>query len=161
MVLRPSWAWRPSCGRCICLVSCSNSFTKRWLVRRSASISFVLECRASCVPPGGWLSTLPCWSCILGGLALLLLVFRVDTISHWAISFICKGNCRSHRWRQTDGAFFDRNWAGTCWNCWAGLLFLDVGLSCKNKKKGGSTGLRLSVLRCLSQFFSAGRISTA
>ena len=28
------------------------------------------------------LSTLPCWSCILGGLAWLLLVFRVDTISH-------------------------------------------------------------------------------
>ena len=33
----------------------------------------------------------PCWSGILGGLAWLLLVFRVDTISHKEFSFICKG----------------------------------------------------------------------
>ena len=29
----------------------------------------VLAGRVSSVPPGGQLSTLPCWSCILGGLA--------------------------------------------------------------------------------------------
>ena len=39
-----------------------------WLVRQSASISLVLACRVSSVPPRGRLSTLPCWSCILGGL---------------------------------------------------------------------------------------------
>ena len=55
---------------------CSNSRSIRWLVRRSASISSVLACRVSSVPPGGWLSG------ILGGLAWLLLVSRVDTISH-------------------------------------------------------------------------------
>ena len=71
---------RASWGRCICLVSCSNS--RRWLVRLSASISSVLTCRASSVPLGGRLSMSPSWSGILGGLAWLLLVFRVDTISH-------------------------------------------------------------------------------
>ena len=63
-------------------VSCSNSLIKRLLVRRSASISFVLSCKVSNAPAGGRLSALPCWSCILGGLAWLLLVFRVDTISY-------------------------------------------------------------------------------
>ena len=58
---------------------------------RSTSTSFVLTCIVSSVPPGGWLSTPPGWSCILGGLAWLLLVFRVDTISHREVSFICKG----------------------------------------------------------------------
>ena len=75
VVLWPSWARRTSCGRCICLVSCSNSLIKRWLVRQSASILFVLSCIVSSVPLGGWLSMLPCWSCILGGLTWLLLVF--------------------------------------------------------------------------------------
>ena len=59
-----------------------NSLIKRWLVRRSASISFVLLCIVSNAPAGGRLSELPCWSCILGGLAWLLFVFRVDTISY-------------------------------------------------------------------------------
>ena len=80
-MLRPSYVCRASRGCCICLVSCSNSSIRRWLVRRSASTSFVLACIASNVP-GGRLSALPGWSCILGGLALLLLVFLVDTISN-------------------------------------------------------------------------------
>ena len=33
----------------------------------------------------------PGWSCNLGRLAWLLPVFRVDTISHREVSFICKG----------------------------------------------------------------------
>ena len=82
VVLWPSWACRMSYGLCICLLSCSNSLIKRWLVRRSASISFVLSCIVSSAPTGGRLSTLPYWSCILGGLAWILLVFRVDTISY-------------------------------------------------------------------------------
>ena len=51
----------------------------------------MLSCIVYSVPAGGRLSTLPCWSFILGGLARLLLVFRVDTISYREISFICKG----------------------------------------------------------------------
>ena len=65
----------------IFLVSCSNSFSKCWLVTWSASTSSVLACTISNVPLGGRLSTSPDWSCILGGLVFLLLVFRVDTIS--------------------------------------------------------------------------------
>ena len=57
---------------------------------RSASTSFVLARIASNVL-GGLLSASPSGSCILGGLAFLLLVFRVDTISNRVISFICKG----------------------------------------------------------------------
>ena len=53
----------------------------------------------------------------------------------------------------TDGAFFNRNWAGASWNCWVGLLSLDVGFLCKNKKQKGSAGARPLPLRCLSQFF--------
>ena len=53
----------------------------------------------------------------------------------------------------TDDAFFNRNWAGASWNYWAGLLTLDAGLICKNKKPKGSTGARPLPLRCLSQFF--------
>ena len=70
----PSCACRVSRGRCICLVSCSNYPIRRWLMRRSVSISFVLACIASIVS-GGLLSISPGGSCILGGLALLLLVF--------------------------------------------------------------------------------------
>ena len=70
-----------SWGRRIYLVSCSNCFSKCWLVIRTASTSSVLAYTVSNTPPGGRLSTSPSWSCILGGLALLLLVFRVDTIS--------------------------------------------------------------------------------
>ena len=43
-------------GHCICLVSCSNSSIKRWLVRRSASTSSVLAYTVSNAPPGGRLS---------------------------------------------------------------------------------------------------------
>ena len=91
-----TWFWffracRVSWGCHICLVSCSNSFIKCWLVTRSASTSSVLACTVSNGLPGGRLSTSPGWSCILGGLDLLLLVFRVDTISHWEVNFICKG----------------------------------------------------------------------
>ena len=53
----------------------------------------------------------------------------------------------------TDDAFFNRNWAGACWNHWAGSLALDVGLLCKNKKQRGSARARPLPLRCLSQFF--------
>ena len=74
-------ACRVSWGRRICLVSCSNSFNKCWLVTRSASTSSVLACTVSKAPPGGRLSTSPGWSCILERLALLLLMFRVDIIS--------------------------------------------------------------------------------
>ena len=74
-------ACRISWGHRICLVSFSNSFSKCWLVTGSASTSSVLACTVFNAPPGGRLSTPPGWSCILGGLVLLLLVFRVDTIS--------------------------------------------------------------------------------
>ena len=60
-MLWPSWACRTSCGHCICLVSCSTSLIKRWLVRRSASISFVLSCIVSSAPAGGRLL-----SCLVG-----------------------------------------------------------------------------------------------
>ena len=77
----PPCACRVSRGRCICLVSCSNSPIRRWLTRQSASTSFVFAYIASNVS-GGLLPASPGGSCILGGLALLLLVFRVDTISN-------------------------------------------------------------------------------
>ena len=89
-MLWPSWVCRVSRGCCICLVSCSNSSIRRWLTRRSATTSFILACIAFTVP-GGLLSASPGGSCILGGLALLLLVFRVDTISNGEISYICTG----------------------------------------------------------------------
>ena len=62
-------------------VSCSNSPIRRWFVRWSASTSSVLACIVSS-SSGGLLSASPGGSCILGGLTLLLLVFRVDTISN-------------------------------------------------------------------------------
>ena len=55
---------------------------------------------------------------------------------------------------EIDDAFFNRNWAGTCWNCWVGLLALDVGLLYKNEKPRASTGARPLSLRCLSQFLT-------
>ena len=33
-----------------------------------------------------------------------------------------------------DDVFFNRNWAGACWNCWVGLLALDVGHLCKKQE---------------------------
>ena len=53
-------------------------------------------------------------------------------------------------------AFFNRNWAGACWNRWAGPLDLGVGLLCKNTKQKGLAGARMLPLRCLSRFFHAG-----
>ena len=60
----------------------------------------------------------------------------------------------------TDDAFFNRNWAGACWNRWAGtgtivgpvrrLWTLDS--STKTRKKEGRQGLHPWLLRCLSQF---------
>ena len=59
------------------------------------------------------------WLAYLGGLAWLLLVFQVDTINHWEISFICKGTVVP-----TDGAklmmLFNWNWAS-----WSVLELLD------------------------------------
>ena len=56
-------------------------FQQVLFMTRSATTSSVLPCTVSNAPSGGRLSTSSSWSCILGGLALLLLVFRVDTIS--------------------------------------------------------------------------------
>ena len=53
----------------------------------------------------------------------------------------------------TNDAFFNWNWAGACWNRWVGLLALDLGVLCKNKKQRGSAGARPLPLRWLSQFF--------
>ena len=102
------WSFRAchvSWGRHICLVSCSNSFNKCWLVKRSASTSSVLACTVSNVPPGGRLSTPPGWSCILGGLA-----FAPACVPGWYHQSLrgqlyLQRNCRSHRRRQTDDAF--------------------------------------------------------
>ena len=46
---------------------------------------------------------------------------------------------------------------GRNWNCrWSGLLALDVGLLCNNKKQRGLEGACPLPLRCLSQFFLTG-----
>ena len=52
-------ACRVSWGSRIWLVSCSNSFSKCWLVTHTASTSPVLACIVSNAPPGGQLSTSP------------------------------------------------------------------------------------------------------
>ena len=58
----------------------------------------------------------------------------------------------------TDDAFFNRNWAGGCWDRWAGTgttaglvryLLMLCSLA-KISNKGGSAGACLSSLRCLS-----------
>ena len=86
--------------------SFSNSPIRRLLVRRSASTSSVLACIVSNVP-GGLLTTSPSWSCILGGLALLLLVFRVDTISV-EISALFVKELSFPQTGPTDDDFFNR-----------------------------------------------------
>ena len=73
---------------------------------------------------------------------------KIDIVN---VCFVCNGSEKSIM--SLDDAFFNRNWAGASWNCWAGLLALDAGLLCKNKKPKGSTGARPLPLRCLSQFF--------
>ena len=57
----------------------------------------------------------------------------------------------------TDDVFFNRNWAGACWDRWAGPLAMDAVLPCKNKKQRGSAGACPLPLRCLSQFFPVER----
>ena len=49
-----------------------------------------------------------------------------------------------------DDAFFKWNWAGACWNCWAGPLALDVGPLCKNKEQKRIDKARPLHFRCLS-----------
>ena len=40
-----------------------------------------------------------------------------------------------------DDVFFQLDWAGACWGCWAGLQALDVAFLCKkNKKEEGPVG---------------------
>ena len=114
-------------------------------MRRSASTSSVLACIVFNAP-GGLLSTSPGGSYVLGGLALLLLVFQVDTISDEKSAFFVK-ELSFPQTAPTNDAFFNRNWAGACWGHWAGLglplgrlLALYVTLPCKNKRQRGSTG---------------------
>ena len=127
-------------------------------MRRSASTSFVLACIASNAL-GGLLSASPGGSCILGGFALLLLVFRVDTISNQEISLYLSRNCRSHKRRQLMMPFFNRTGLERVRvvrldldYCWTGLQALVLLSSAKTRKKKGRWGLRLWPLRCLSQF---------
>ena len=75
-------------------------------MRRSASTSSVLACIVSNAP-GGLLSTSPDGSCILGGLALLLLVFRVDTINAERSALFVK-ELSFPKTAPTDNAFFNR-----------------------------------------------------
>ena len=56
-----------------------------------------------------------------------------------------------------DDAFFNRNWAGACWDRRADPLALGTALPCKSKKQRGSAGTRSLSLRCLSQFFLVER----
>ena len=59
---------------------------------------------------GGLLSASPGGSCILGGLALLLLVFWVDTISAERSALFVK-ELSFPQTVLTDDAFFNRYWA--------------------------------------------------
>ena len=73
-------------------------------MRRSASTLFVLACIASNAP-GGLLSASPAGFCILGGLALLLLVFRVDTsVTEKSVIFVKE--LSFPQTTPTDDAFF-------------------------------------------------------
>ena len=82
----------------------------------------------------------PGGSCILGRLALLLLVFRVDTTSAERSALFVK-ELSFPQTAPIDDAFFNRYWAGACWGRWVGLglplgqlLALDAALPCKNKR---------------------------
>ena len=131
-------------GRRSCLVSSSNSFNRRWFVRRSASISSVLVHRVSTVFPCCLLFTLSGWSCVPGGLVWLWLIFRVDTISHRVISFICKRTVIP-----TDGVklmmFFQSKLGWSLEELLGRSAVPSVGLLCKNKKQKGLAG----IARCL------------
>ena len=136
-------------------------------MRRSASTSLVLACIASIVP-GGLLSASPGGSCILGGLALLLLVFQVDTISNLVISFICKGIVVPHT-TPTDDASFQPDWAEACWGRWAGpgllaswyagswIVGAEVGLlQCWSAGSKRGTPLQKQERRGVSEGFARG-----
>ena len=85
---------------------------------------------------GGRLSALPNWSCILRGLALLLLVFRVDT-SVIEKSVIFVKELSFPQTAPTDDAFFNRNWAGACSGRWAGSgLILGWSAGCTSSGLG-------------------------
>ena len=134
-------------------MSCSNSLSKRWLVRRSVSILLVLACMVSRVPPGGRLSMSTCWSCIHVGLAWLLLVFRVDTISHREVNFISEGTIVP-----IDGAKLMMVFKPKLGWSLLELLGRSANSGClapmqkqEAKRIGGDRPLPL---RCLSQFFS-------
>ena len=110
----------------------------RWSASTSSVLAFIISNTS-----GGLLSTSPGGFCVLGGLALLLLVFRVDTISAERSSLFVK-ELSFPQTAPTDDAFFNRNWAGACWGRWAGLelplgrlLALDVAVPYKNKTQWG------------------------
>ena len=113
-------------------------------MRRSASTSSVLACIVSNTP-GGLLSTSPGGSCILGGLALLLLVFRVDTISAEKSALFVK-ELSFPQTAPTDDAFFNRTGLeriGVVGSELGLLLDWSTGSSAallyKDKKEKGST----------------------
>ena len=82
-------------------------------MRRSASTSSVLACIVSNAS-GGLLSASPGGSCILGGLALLLLVFRVYTISVERSALFVK-ELSFPQTAPTDDAFFNRTGLELVW----------------------------------------------
>ena len=145
-------------------MSCSNSPIRRWLVRRSASTSSVLACIILNASSGGRLSTSLGWSCILGGLALLLLVSELrPSVAERSALFV-----KELSFPQTapaDDAFFqsELGWSvletlGRNWNYrWVGPLALELDSSTKTRKNKGRRGLRPWPLRCLSQLFPAER----
>ena len=66
----------------------------------------MLACSVSNAPPGGKLSTSHGWSCILGGLALLLLMFRVPLVVERSDLFVKE--LLFPQTTLTDDAFFNR-----------------------------------------------------
>ena len=107
----------------------------------------MLDCIVSNAPRG-LLTKSSGGSCILDRLALLLLVFRVDTISAERSALFVK-ELLFPQTTPTDDAFFNRNWAGACWGRWAELelplgrsLALDAELPAKTSDRGGRRGLR-------------------
>ena len=106
---------------------------------------------------GGLLSTSPGWSYILGGFALLLLVFRVDTISVERSALFVKELSFPQTAPTDDVFFFNRTglerigvvgpeirlllgWSTGSRCGIAGLQALDVALLYKDKKEEGSAG---------------------
>ena len=113
VVLWISWVCRASRERCICLVSCSNSPIRHWLVRRSASTPSVLACIVSNAPLGGQLSTSPGWSCILWDWRCFYLYSKlIPSVTERSTLFVKEMSFPQTA--PTDDAFFNRNWAGAC-----------------------------------------------